>query len=427
VDLRLLRPLRHRDYRLLTAGSLVSLFGDGVFVASIALQVYRLSDLPSALSAVTFVVIASQTATLLLGGWAADRFDRRRVLLATDLVRGAATGTMGALSVTGTLELWHIWVLVGVHGVANGFFNPASTAFVPHLVPAEDLPEANALLAAGRPVMRTLAGPAVGGVLVAVAGPGLSFLLDAATFAFSAAMLALIRTGTRVDPRDLRAPLLAQVREGLRFVRTTAWCRTWILGQAVGMLGYTGPFEVLVPFLFRFDPMLGLGEDAAGLALGSTLAVGGLGAIVVLLAISQLRLPRDLTTAMYVAEGTAVGLLVVFGLLTGVWQALLASLLAQGLYAFTEVGEATLFQRNVPGRLLGRVASVSWLATLSAALVSVALAGPLAQAVGARQVLIGGGLLGAAGLFTMLLVPRTDPVGGAGTGAQPGAPAEVSV
>lgn len=413
MNLRLLRPLRHRDYRLLTTGALVSLFGDGVFLASIALQVYRLSDLPSALSVVTFIVVGSQAVTLLIGGWAADRFDRRVVLIATDVARGVAIGTMGLLSVTGTLELWHIWILVAVQGVANGFFNPTSTAFVPDLVPDEDLEEANALLAAGRPVARTLAGPAVGGVLVAVAGPGASFLLDAVTFAFSAVMLALIRTGG-VAETDGRPSLLGQVGEGLHFVRTHPWCRTWILGQAIGMLGYTGPFEVLVPYVFRFEQ--GLSEQGAGLALGGTLAVGGLGAIAVSLAIGQFRLPRRLTRAMYLAEGAAVGLLVVLGLMTGVWQALVATLVTQGLYAFTEVGEATLYQRNVPGRLLGRVASVSWLASLSAALLSVAVAGPLAEAWGARRVLVAGGLLGAAGLWAMLLVPRTEPAAPGGDG-----------
>jgi MFS family permease len=417
VDLRLFRPLRHRDYRLLTAGSLVSLFGDGVFIASIALQVYRLSDLPSALSAVAAIVIVSQAATLLIGGWAADRYDRRVVLLATDVVRGLAIGTMGVLSVTGVLELWHVWVLVAVHGIANGFFNPTSTAFIPDLVPDEDLEEANALLAAGRPIARTLAGPAVGGVLVAVAGPGVSFLIDGATFAFSALMLALIRTGGAPEADD-RPSLPLQVAEGLRFVRTHAWCRTWILGQAIGMLGFLGPFEVLVPYVFRFEQ--GLSEQGAALALGSTLAVGGLGAIVVSLAIGQFRLPRRLPRWMYLAEGTAVALLAVFGLMTGVWQALVASFFLQGLYAFTEVGEATLYQRNVPGRLLGRVSSVSWLASLSAALVSVAVAGPLAQLWGARPVLLGGAALGSLGLWAMLLVRDTDPA--APTAADPPAP-----
>ena len=413
MDLRLLQPLRHRDYRLLTVGSLVSLLGDGMFVAAIALQVYALSDLPTALSVVTFIVIGSQLLVLLVGGWAADRYDRRRILLTADLVRGATIGALGVLSLAGALQLWHIWLLVALQGLANGFAKPTAAAFVPDLVPEEDLPAANALLAAANPVAATLAGPAIGGLLVALAGPGGAFVLDAGTFAFSAAMLALMRTGGVAEAGPSRPGLAAQVVEGLRFVRAHPWCWAWIAGESLGMVGYTGPFQILVPFLYRFDPVLGLTQDQAGVAFGLTLSAGGLGAIAVSLAVGQFRLPRRLTTAMFLAEGAGVGLLAVFGVMTAVWQAVLAVLFAQGLYAFTEIGQATLFQRGVPARLLGRVSSVSWLAAMAAALVSVTLAGPLAQVVGARQVLIGGAVVGTAGVLSMLLVP------GAGTVPEP--------
>src|SRR5688572_31282038 len=88
--IRLLVPLRQRDYRLLALGALVSLLGDGLFLVALPLQVYELRNIPTALSAVGLVWAASQVATLLVGGWASDHFERRRIMLAADLARAAA-------------------------------------------------------------------------------------------------------------------------------------------------------------------------------------------------------------------------------------------------------------------------------------------------------------------------------------------------
>lgn len=434
---RILRPLRHRDYRLLAIGSLVSLFGDGVFLASIAWQVYALRDVPSAMSVVGLIVAGSQVSLLLVGGWASDRFDRRTLLIGADLVRAVAIGGIGVLSVTGALELWHIWVLGALHGMGNAFFNPSATAYVPDLLPEEDLPQANAFLGSARPMMQRLAGPAVGGFVVAMVGPGASFLLDAATFLVSAGMLALIRTRTRPD-EVAHAPghELSGLGEGFRFVWSNRWCWAWLVGAALSVLAFHGPFDVLVPYVLRFDETLGLTDAQAARQYGLILAVGGLGSVCVSLAIGQFDLPRRFVTAMFVAEAVGVGLLAVFGVMTDLWQALLASLVMNGMYAFTDITWTTLLQRRVPRHLLGRVSSIDWLMSLGLVPVSFAVAGPLAERVGARQVLIGGAVLGAGVLLSLLFVrgvrdpertpaygppsPPTGPVVASGAAAGPG-------
>ena len=114
--MRILTPLRHRDFRLLWTGMTVSLLGDGIFYVSLAWQAYELSNTPSALSTIGVAMTVPHIVFLLAGGVVSDRFDRRRVMIAADLMRALAVGVMGALALSGRLELWHMVVLSGVSG-----------------------------------------------------------------------------------------------------------------------------------------------------------------------------------------------------------------------------------------------------------------------------------------------------------------------
>src|SRR6202008_4552620 len=105
---RMLTPLRHRDFRLLWSGMCVSLMGDGIFLVAMAWQVYALSKAPTALALVGIAMTLPTIAFLLLGGVVSDRLDRRRVMLAADVARGIAVAVMALLSLTGLLELWHV-------------------------------------------------------------------------------------------------------------------------------------------------------------------------------------------------------------------------------------------------------------------------------------------------------------------------------
>ena len=135
----LVAPLRHRDFALLWGGQTGSLIGDGVFLVAMAWQVYALSNAPTALSMVGIAMTVPTIVLLLIGGVVTDRFDRRRVLLAADVVRGVAVGLMAVLSLTGTLELWHMFGLVALYGAGTAFFGPAFDAIVPDLLPESGL------------------------------------------------------------------------------------------------------------------------------------------------------------------------------------------------------------------------------------------------------------------------------------------------
>jgi hypothetical protein len=397
---KILRPLAIRDFALLWTGAAVSLLGDGVYIVAIAWQVYELSDTPTALSLVGVAWTLPMAAFLLVGGVVSDRFDRREIMIATDLVRAVAVAVIAVLSITGALELWHLILLAAVFGTGDAFFGPAFNSVVPQIVPQRLLVQANSLDQFIRPFMMALAGPAIGGLTVAALGAGAAFALDAGSFLLSALAISLMSRGFRAD-RTEEEPTspLADLREGLRFVRMHTWLWGTLLGAAISLLAFWGPIEVLVPFRIKND----LGGDAAD--FGLVLAAGGVGAILAAVVMAQLGLPRKHMTFMYISW--AVGCLGIAGLAfaTVLWQAMASSFVQQALFAAGLIVWGTLIQTLVPVRLLGRITSLDWLVSTSLVPISFALTGPVAAAVGAEATLMGAGVIACAATLLCLLIP----------------------
>src|SRR5918996_3086473 len=249
-------------------------------------------DRPPALSIVGVAWTLPVGLFVLVGGVVTDRVERRRVRIAADVVRALAAATIGVLSVTGQIELWHLVALAAVFGTGEAFFGPAFTSIVPQIVPRNLLLEANSLDQFIRPLAFMLVGPALGGWLVATIGPGEAFLLDAGTFLVSATAIFLMRPRP-LERESVGASMLREVREGLAFVRARAWLWATLLAAAVFLLAYWGPVEVLVPFRVRND--MGAGADDFVLVL----ACGGIGSILAALVMAQRGLPRRHITFMY--------------------------------------------------------------------------------------------------------------------------------
>jgi MFS family permease len=396
---KILRPLAIRDFALLWTGAAISLLGDGVYIVAIAWQVYELSDTPTALSLVGVAWTLPMAAFLLVGGLVSDRLDRRRIMIAADLVRGAAVATIAILSLTGTLELWHLFALSIVFGTGDAFFGPSFNALVPQIVPQRLLVEANSLDQFVRPFAMALVGPALGGWCVAALGTGAAFALDAGSYVLSAIAISLIAARPLLDRSEEPTSALADLREGFRFVRAHAWLWGTLLGAAISLLAFWGPVEVLVPFRIKND--LGGGADDFGLVL----AAGGVGAIVAAVVMAQRGLPRRHMTFMYIAW--AIGCLGIAGLAfaTVLWQALAASFVQQALFASGLVVWGTLIQTLVPTRLLGRVTSLDWLVSTSLVPISFALTGPVAAWVGVEATLAGAGVIACIATVGCLYIP----------------------
>ncbi len=443
--------LANRDFRLLFTGRCVSLLGDGAFLVAMAWQAYTLSDAPTALSLLGIAMTVPLISLLLVGGVVSDRHDRRRVMLLADGVRAVLLALMGALAVSGALRLWQMMVIVAIYGAAQAFFDPASDAIVPELLPAEQLAQANALEQFVRPLALRLAGPAMGGVLVGLFGPGAAFLADGATFVVSAmalwAMSTQVRAGTtahvragtatptragggpeRVQATATHAPAIAmagrEMREGWSYVRRHVWLWGTFASAGLAYLLFMGPAEVLLPFMVKHE----LG--GSGVQLGLVLGAGGLGSVACAMAMGRSGLPQRSMTFIYVVWALATLAVAGYGLATAMWQLMVASLAFNLLETAGTIVWATIKQRHVPGHMLGRVSSLDWLISIGLLPVSLALTGPLSAVLGVRSTLIGAGLLGALATVGGLALPGMRAVdyawGGPAGGSTAGGPAALT-
>jgi DHA3 family tetracycline resistance protein-like MFS transporter len=396
---KLLAPLRHRDFRLLWAGMCVSLVGDGIFLVAMAWQVYALSNAPTALATVGIAMTLPTIACLLLGGVVSDRFDRRRVILASDLARGLAVGAIALLAFAGALQLWHLVALVALYGAGTGFFAPAFDAIVPDLLPAAELAQANSLDQFVRPLAFRLAGPALGGVLVAALGAGSAFAFDAVSFLASALALLAMRARPGAPAAGAPASLGSDLRGGFDYVRRHVWLWGTFVAAAIAYLCFMGPTEVLLPYVVKNS----LGGSAAD--LGLVLAAGGIGSVACAVAMGQGGLPRREITFIYLVWTLATLAVAGYGVATAVWQLMLVSVAFNALETAGTIVWATVKQREVPASLLGRVSSLDWLISIGLLPVSLALTGPLSATIGARSTLVAAGIVGGAVTLAALYLP----------------------
>jgi MFS family permease len=421
-----LAPLRHRDFRLLWTGMSTSLIGNGVLLVALAWQVYELSGTPAAMSAVGVALSLPQVVTLLIGGVVSDRFDPRRVMVVSDLVRCAIMATLATLSIAGVVRLWEIMVLTALYGAAAGFFGPAFDALVPRLLAESDLVAANALDQFIRPAGMQIFGPMLGGAVIGLAGVGWAFAADAATFAVSAACLLVMRRSALTTPSGPEAgdgggSFWAELREGVAYVRRHVWLWGTFLSATFTYVLFVGPTEVLLPYVVKTE----LGGSAA--ALGLILTSGGLGAIVAALTVGWAGIPRRSITFMYGTWAVATLAVAGYGLATATWQLAAACVIVNGLEAAGTVAWATTKQRLVPGRLLGRVSSVDWFVSTALLPLSYAAVAPVAALIGTRQTLVAAGVLGAVVTFGFLFLPGMRSPERRSVGRPPGRRLDVEV
>jgi len=371
---KLLRPLRERDFALLWLGMTISLLGDGIFIVAEAWQVYDLDNDPVALSLVGTAWTLGMVAFLLTGGIVTDRADRRRVLIAADLVRAVTLVVMGVLSLTGAIEIWHLMVLSVLMGIGEAFFGPAFGAIVPDVVAAEQLVQANALAELVRQAAVRLIGPALGGLVVAAVGAGTAFLIDAATFALS--MVCVGAMAVRVIPVARARSARREMVEGLAYVRREPWLWATLTSASLSLLFFLGPIEVLLPFVVRNE------LDAGAGGYGLVLAAAGLGAVATSLTLGQVGVPRRYLTFMYATWTAATLPFIVYAVGTALWQFVLVAIFEGACMAAGMVVWGTLMSTRVPAELRGRVHSFDWFVSIGLTPISFALTGPVSKVIG---------------------------------------------
>jgi len=375
--------LRHRDFALLWSGQSISLVGDGVYTVALALVTLRIDDHPLALSFVLAARLLPTVLLLLAGGVIVDRIPRRFAMLASDTTRGAAVAVIALLVGLGVLQVWELVVMSVIFGAADALFYPAATAIVPEILPAELLVQGSALSATSHTVAQMLIGPALGGLVVAALGYEWAFAIDAASFALSAGCVLAMANHPRPESSG-RSPL-ADVRDGLRYVRSQPWLWATIVGAGVANFAAISPLGLLVTLLVR--NVLRQGP----VALGLVFAAGGLGGGVASLLVVRLGAPRLRITSMWVAWAVAGAAGLGLALSPNIWIAGFFALVSYGLLMYGNVLWSPLMQELVPPALLGRASSVDWLVSLGLSPLGILVGGTAAGLIGTRATMLIGG------------------------------------
>lgn len=388
--MRALRPLASRDYRLLFAAVGIEVFGTGMWTIVMVFQVLAIENSPLALSAVAAGLSLGLFAFSIVGGVVADRFSKRTIIITVEGVTAAAMTGVAALSLSGAIELWHLGAASFVLGAGSAFFYPAYSAYLPRVLPAEQLLAANGLEGALRPSMGQGLGPALGGIIVGAFFPAIGAVIVAASYAIAFVLtLFLSRIEEHPEPvlPEERTSVWGDLRAGVGYVIRTRWLLwTLIFGSSLALI-IQGPIEVLLPFITR-DRF-----DNAEATFGLLLAAFGLGGAAGSLLVSSLRLPRRYLTFMVLCWGGGTLPLVLIGVIDHL-AVLLAALVIVG--ASTGAGVViwgTLLQRLVPPHMIGRVASLDFFVSIAFMPVSIAIAGPLSLVVPIEAIFTAAGLI----------------------------------
>ena len=345
--------LRVYNYRVYFFGQMVSQVGTWMQTTAQAWLVLKISDSPSALGLVTALQFLPITLFTLFGGVIADRLPKRRMLILTQTLALVQATILGVLVVTGTVQLWHIYLLALWLGTVNALDGPVRQSFVVELVGREQLVNAVALNSSTFNAAR-IVGPAVAGVTIAVVGFSTAFFLNAASYvAVIAAYLMMHSTEFQAQAKKRAAGnILQQLAEGVRYSwRTPGVLFFFILLTFIGTFGYN--FSVVIPLVADF--VLHVGSTQFGL-LTSCMGAGSLISALVLAAKGETT-PRFLliATLAFTIVFAAVAASHVF-LLTAL---LLVVLGAAGVAFSTTIN--TSLQIIVPDELRGRVMSIFFL------------------------------------------------------------------
>ncbi|BEL07209.1 MFS transporter [Actinoplanes sichuanensis] len=367
---------------------------------ALAFAVVMLTDSTTLLSMALAARVVGLTISLLAGGVMADRFDRRRILICSDLVRFAAQGALALLLLGDSTGVPAIVGLQLVHGLASGFFLPTYGGFVARLVSADQLQQTNAAITTVAGIA-SVVGPALAGSLTAAVGPAWALGLDALTFLGSAAIIAscghfLPRADSlAVMDRPARSAL-QDMYSGWREVLRRRWLSAGISYFVISQLCITGPLYVLGPLMA--DQHLG-GASIWGLLL-TAFAIGGvLGGM-----LAARYEPRRPMVAMLICAVFICPLLIAFSVRSHVVVLIAVEILAGAAIMFTDILWQSTMQTHVPDAVLSRVLSWDLLGYTVSRPLSIGLVGPAAQAVGAGATFMGAAVaLGVVAALTMSL------------------------
>ena len=389
----------HPQFRLLFAGQSLSALGDRITFVALPFAVLATGGGATEVGLVAGATTLPFFVFSLVAGVLADRFNRRSLMLASDVVRLVCQLVAGALLVAGAAEWWHLAIVGLVYGTADAFFQPAIYGLMPEIVPPEQLQSANAL----RGLVDStalVAGPAAAGLLVVALGPGGALLADAGTFVASIACLLALRRGVvdrAAEAADAEPDFLTGLRQGWREVRS----RSWVLSMLLGLGVY---HAVVLPSVFALGPVLAdeqLDGAASWAIITAAFGAGAVAGQLVLLRWRPRRALRASAACLLVASCQAA--IIGSGLpVAGI--AALEALTAMCVTAYFTLWETSI-QEHIPANAVSRVGSYDLFVATGLLPFGTMIAGPLSEAIGLQETLIGMSVVGVAAAACVLSVP----------------------
>jgi MFS family permease len=403
--------LRHRRYRMLWLGMLISLSGSQMQLWALFWHVRTLTDQPIAISAIGAIRFVPILVFSLIGGLVADRFNRRGVLFVTQTTATLVALTLGLLTLSGRVQLWHLYALTGLQAIAMSFDTPARAALIPNLMPRADLPSAFSLQSIA---MNTgsIVGPALSGLVIGYWGQEYTYLINAVSFlAVIAALIYMgpVRQETKVV--GSLASALADIRAGIRYI-----LRQQVILSSM-ILDFFATFfssaNTLLPYVAK--DILHVDEVAYGW-LAAAQSIGAVTAGLCLSQVTRLRRQGRLLLGSVMVFGLATVLFglgyragpqaILPGISAGYLLTFLALILVGGGDSVSTILRNTIRQLQTGDAMRGRMTSINQIFFIGGPQLGEVEAGAAAQAFGVPAAIVSGGI---GCLLAMMLIARKWP------------------
>ena len=377
-------PLRYdRDFRWLYAGSVVSGIGNQITRIVLPYQIYVLTGSTLAIAALTLVELIPLLVLSLGAGSLADAVDRRKLMIVTNVLLAATSAALAVIALQPAPPLPLILLVAAVSAGLGAITQPARASATPRLVPPSRLPAAIALNQLSYQAT-SIVGPAIGGIVLATAGPATAYAVDALTF--SGVIVALLAIAPLPPIGDIARPGIAAIKAGIRYaVDRRVILSTFVIDLNAMIFGMPAAlFPVLALDVFHAGPA-GVGLLAAAPAAGAFVAALLSGWV------SSIRRDGQAIVVAVIVWGAAI---VAFGLATFSFPLALVFLAIAGAAdVISAVFRSALVQLETPDALRGRITSIHMLAVSSGPQIGDIEAATLASVVGAQASVVSGGVL----------------------------------
>ena len=381
------RSLSHRFFALLWSGQTISRLGDSLYRIALAWWVLEKTGSALIMGTVEIFSTVPMLVFLLIGGVVVDRFNRARLMLASDLLRGIVVAIVAGLAVSRQLEVWHIFVASTIFGIVDAFFQPAYTSIVPDLTPREALPSANSLTSLSGQAAG-IVGPALGAAVIALGGTPIAFVFDALSFFISAAcLIPLLQVPAPRSDRAEPSSMMRDLREGIGTVLGSPWLWITISIAALANIFTSSSIGIALPFLVKgklHGDVHSLGWVYSALALGTALGTIWLGRY------SKLRRRGLVAYGGWIIDGLMIAIM---GLSGSVLLAALAAIVCGATSATFGLIWTNSLQELVPHEQLGRVSSIDFLGSFALMPIGFGIIGWATDQIGAPLIFVICGVL----------------------------------